>query len=47
MERIGTWQAGRHCEQAGRLALRADMGRHSVLRTSYLRKICRSDGAFF
>lgn len=32
MERIGAWQASRHCEQA----LRADMGRYSVLRTSYL-----------
>ena len=47
MEGIGTWQAGRHCEQAGKQAFRADMGRHSVLRTSYLRKICRSYGAVF
>ena len=35
--------ASRHCEQA----LRADMGRHSVLRTSYLRRVCRSYGAVF
>ena len=38
--------AGRHCEQAGKQAFRADIGRHSVLRTSYLRKICRSYGAW-
>lgn len=31
---------------AGKQAFRADMGRHSVLRTSYLRKICRSYGAW-
>ena len=46
MEGIGAWQAGRHCEQAGKQEFRADMGRHSVLRTSYLRKVCRSYGAW-
>ena len=45
MERIGAWQASRHSEQAGKQAFRADMGRHSVLRTSYLRRVCRSYGA--
>ena len=34
---------GRHCEQA----FRSDMGRHYVLRTSYLRRVCRSYGAVF
>ena len=29
------------------LALRADMGRHSELRSSYLLKVCRSYGAVF
>ena len=33
--------------QAGKQAFRADIGRHSVLRTSYMRKICRSYGAVF
>ena len=32
---------------AGKQAFWADMGRHSVLRTSYMRKICRSYGAVF
>jgi len=30
----------------GGQALRADMGRHSVLRTLYLLKVCRSYGAW-
>ena len=44
---IASRQAGWHCEQAGGQALRADIGRHSVLRTSYLLKVCRSYGAVF
>ena len=32
---------------AGKQAFRADMGMHSILRTSYLRRVCRSYGDVF
>ena len=43
---LGTERIRRGLELGRMMALRADMGRHSVLRTSYLRKVCRSYGAW-